>query len=221
MRSKILVGLYCLFFLPLTLASDSTMQEKLIARAETTLQSFLTAPDSAWLKDHLQDAVAVMIIPRMIKAGFVFGASGGDAVMIAKHARTKSWSSPAFYKVGSFGIGLQAGVQKSAVLMLVRTEAGLRSLMRSTGKLGAGGSVAVGPLGGGSATQLTADMVSFTRAKGIFAGVSLDGVSIGVDTEANEAYYREGITPRDILINQSVKRPNSEKLARSLSAVLN
>ncbi len=220
MRVKTLVILYCLFFSPSTLAAELTTQERLVAKAETALQSFLTAPDSEWLQDHLQDALAVMIIPRMIKAGFVFGVSGGDAVMIAKHTKTQNWSNPAFYKVGAFGVGLQAGVQKSTVLVLVRTEAGLRSLMRSSGKLGAGGSIAVGPIGGGSSTQLTTDMVSFTRAKGLFAGVSLDGVSIGVDTEANEAHYRAGVTARDILINQSVKRPNSDKLARALSKAL-
>jgi lipid-binding SYLF domain-containing protein len=220
MRVKTLIALYCLYFAPATLAAELTTQERLVGKAETAMQSFLTAPDSEWLKDQLQDVLAVMIIPRMIKAGFVFGASGGDAVMIAKHAKTKTWSKPAFYKVGSFGVGLQAGVQKSTVLVLVRTEAGLQSMLRSSGKLGAGGSIAVGPIGGSSTTQLPTDMVSFTRTKGLFAGVSLDGVSIGVDIEANEAYYRKGVTARDLLINQSVKRSNSDKLARALSAAL-
>ncbi len=220
MRVKALVVLYCLFFVSSTLAAELTPQERLVAKAETALQSFLTAPDAEWLTDRLQDALAVMIIPRMIKAGFVFGASGGDAVMIAKHAKTQAWSNPAFYKVGAFGVGLQAGIQKSTVLLLVRSEAGLRSLLRSSGKVGAGGSIAVGPIGGGATTQLATDMVSYTRAKGLFAGVSLDGATIGVDTEANEAYYRKGVTARDILINQSAKRPNSDKLARALSKAL-
>lgn len=220
MRIKTLIILYCLFSSPSTLATELTTQERLVVKAEAALQSFLTAHDAEWLKDYLQDALAVMIIPQMIKAGFVFGASGGDAVMIAKHAKTHAWSSPAFYKVGSFGVGLQAGVQKSAVMMLVRTEAGLKSLMRNSGKLGAGGSIALGPIGAGSTTQVPRDIVSFTRAKGLFAGVSLDGVSMGVDTEANEAYYHKGVSARDILINQSAKRPNSDKLARALSAVL-
>lgn len=220
MHAKTLIVLYCLFFLPSALATELTTQDKLVAKAETALQSFLAAPDSEWLKDHLQDALAVMIIPRMIKAGFVFGASGGDAVMIAKHAKKNTWSNPAFYRVGSFSVGLQAGVQKSTVLVLVRTEAGLRSLMRSSGKLGAGGSIAVGPIGGGATTQLATDMLSFTRAKGLFAGVSLEGVSFGVDTEANEAYYRKGITARNILLDRSVKKTSSNQLARALSTAL-
>lgn len=220
MYARTLIVLCCLVYLPSALAAELTTQDKLVTKAEATLQSFLTAPDSEWLRDHLQDALAVIIIPRMIKAGFVFGASGGDAVMIAKHGNKQTWSNPAFYKIGSFGVGLQAGVQRSSVLILVRTEAGLRSLMRSSGKFGAGGSIAMGPIGGGFAKQLAMDMMSFTRAKGVFAGVSLEGVSFGVDTEANEAYYRKGVTARDILLNQSAKKTNSNKIAHTLSTAL-
>ncbi len=107
-----------------------------------------------------------------------------------------------------------AGGQKSRVILLVRTEPGVNSLLRSTGKLGAQGSIAVGPVG--AAATVTADILTIVKAKGAFTGVSLEGTAIEAYTEFNHAYFGKAVTPRDILIDRAVTNPASDGLKKTL-----
>jgi lipid-binding SYLF domain-containing protein len=171
-----------------------------------------------YLKAHLKDSKGIIIVPKLLKGGFIFGGSGGHGVLLARNEKTGQWSEPAFYMVGSVSWGLEVGVQDSEVILLVRTERGLESLYTSSFKLGTDGSVAAGPVGIGAAEKgVTADMVSFALSKGIYAGLSLDGSVIGTSDKANHAYYGESVRPVEIIVAHDVNNPHSAKIREALA----
>ena len=185
---------------------------ELVSRAESTFKDFKGDPQMRWIRDHIRDAKAVIIAPEIRKAGFVIGGSGGRAVLLARDPDTGNFSGPAFYTIASASIGFQAGIEKSEVVMLVMTEKGLNSLLSSQLKLGGDASIAAGPVGIGAGKGFTTDVVAFSRGKGIYGGVNLDGTAVTVNDEWNKRYYGKTVTPTDILVRRSVMNPNAEKL---------
>ena len=185
---------------------------ELVSKAEVTFKDFKGDPQMHWIRDHIRDAKAVIIAPEIRKAGFVVGGSGGRAVLLARDPGTGNFSGPAFYTIASASIGFQAGIEKSEVVMLVMTEKGLNSLLSSQLKLGGEASIAAGPVGMGAEKSITTDVVAFSRAKGIYGGVNLDGTAVTVNDEWNKRYYGKTVTPTDILVRRSVMNPNAEKL---------
>lgn len=177
--------------------------------AVTVLKDFAADDKMTWFRDHVQSAEAIVIVPSLVKAGFIFGASGGNAVVMTRKAR--SWSHPAFYTMGSASFGLQAGVQDAQVILLVMTEKGRNALLSNKFQLGADASVAAGPVGGG-AQAATSDILSFSRAQGIFGGLSIEGAVISVRDGYNGSYYSEGTQPVDILVTRNKVNKGAEKL---------
>jgi lipid-binding SYLF domain-containing protein len=166
-----------------------------------------------WLQQNIGRAKAVMIAPQVVKAGFIFGGSGGRSVMLARDAKTGKWAGPAFYTLATASVGFQAGVEVSEVVTLVMTEKGLNSLMAPSVKLGGDASVAAGPIGAGAKSDVVADFVSFSRAKGLYGGLNLDGTVIAISHEWNEAYYnKKGVLPPDIVIRMSARNKGADKL---------
>ena len=185
--------------------------DKLVADAQQTLRNFLRDPDQTWVQQNLDRAKAVLIAPQIVKAGFIFGGSGGRAVLVAKDGRT--WAGPAFYDLATASVGFQAGLEVSEAVILVMTDKGLNSLMSSSFKLGGDASVAAGPVGAGAKSTVTADLVAFTRAKGVYGGVNLDGTVVYANTRWNDAYYgATNVLPPDIVIGRTVKSPKSARL---------
>jgi lipid-binding SYLF domain-containing protein len=135
----------------------------------------------------------------------------------ARGAAGSGWTGPAFYKIGTGSVGFQAGAQASEMVVLVMTEKALNSLLATSFKLGADVSIAAGPIGAGAGTQVTADMVSFVRSKGLYGGINLDGSVITVDDNANQAFYGRPVTPVDILIKGSVRSSLDDSLIRAVS----
>jgi len=131
--------------------------------------------NQAWLKKNLNQAKGLIIIPSLLKAGFVIGGSGGSGVLIVKNDKTGQWSQPAFYTLGSGTFGFQIGAESAEIIMMVRTQKAVDKLFASSFKLGGDTSVAVGPVGTGVKSNVVADILSFTRTKGAYAGVSLEG----------------------------------------------
>src|SRR6266403_3251650 len=115
-------------FVPVPAAAQSE-QQKLVDAADRTLSNFLRDPDMTWLQQNIGRAKAVMIAPEVVKAGFIFGGSGGRAVTLARDAKTGKWAGPAFYAMATASVGFQAGVSVSEVVTLVMTEKGLNSLL--------------------------------------------------------------------------------------------
>jgi lipid-binding SYLF domain-containing protein len=117
-----------------------------VDQARVTFESFMTDKNQAWLKENLNQAKGLIIIPSLLKAGFVFGGSGGSGVLIVKDEKTGQWSQPAFYTLGSGTLGLQIGAEAAEVIMMVRTQKAVDALFTSSFKLGGDTSVAVGPV---------------------------------------------------------------------------
>jgi len=196
-----------------TAALAQSEQQTLVDSADRTLSNFLRDPDMTWLQQNIGRAKAVMIAPQVVKAGFIFGGSGGRSVMLARDAKTGKWAGPAFYTLATASVGFQAGVEVSEVVTLVMTEKGLNSLMAPSVKLGGDASVAAGPIGAGAKSDVVADFVSFSRAKGLYGGLNLDGTVIAISNEWNEAYYnKKGILPPDIVIRMSARNKGADKL---------
>jgi lipid-binding SYLF domain-containing protein len=150
----------------------------------------------------------VLIFPQVLKAGFFLGGSGGTGVLLVRDEATGTWSEPAFYTVGSVTFGLQIGGEAAEVVMLAMNQKALDSLLSSTVKLGGDASIAIGPIGGGAKgavtiPAVTADFVSFTKAKGLYAGLNLDGSVLAVRDGLNSAYYGKEVMPKDIFVISS------------------
>ena len=183
-----------------------------MSKAETTFRDFQNDPNMQWLRDNLSRAKAVMIAPEIRKAAFVVGGSGGRAVLLSRDPTTREWSAPAFYTIANASLGLQAGVEKSEVVMLVMTDNGLTSLLNTQAKLGGDVSIATGPVGTGAERGFTTDVVSFSRSKGIYAGINLDGTIVKVSDERNHKYYGSNVSPTDILVRHTASNARAEKL---------
>jgi len=194
------------------LADDASDAKGLIDQAENTLKNFMNDPDMKWFGKHLQEAKGVYIVPKLTKGAFIFGVEGGNGVVLARDEKG-GWSEPVFYETSAASFGLQAGAQSQEAILLIMTPKAVDSLLANKIKLGADGSVAIGPKGEGADTNLTADFVTFTRAKGLYAGVSFDGALIRARDELNTAYYGQDVRPSDIIIAHKAKpNPHSKEL---------
>ncbi|MGC8469908.1 MAG: lipid-binding SYLF domain-containing protein [Acetobacteraceae bacterium] len=219
------LALFCLllaaaFALAAPPAQAQARQQALVDRATLTLQDIMTGPHGADGVALLKAARAVMICPRIFKAGFILGGSGGDCVLVAR-AGGGSWSDPAFFTIGSGSIGLQAGIQDSEVVLIIRTERGLNALLNSHFKVGADASVAIATIGGGvqrsMAAPFQADIVAISSTRGLFAGVALDGSVLSSDPGWNQSYYGTALSTRQIIIAMKANNPGANPLRAMLS----
>jgi lipid-binding SYLF domain-containing protein len=194
----------------------SAEPERLVADARTTLSNFLRDPDQTWIQENLGRAKAVLIAPQIVRAGFIFGGSGGRGVLVARDGR--AWAGPAFYNLATASVGFQAGVDVSEAIIVVMTDKGLNSLLSNTVRLGGDASIAAGPVGAGARSTVTADMITFTRAKGVFGGLNLDGTVISPNNSWNDAFFGKSVLPPDILIRRTATSPNASALLADVAA---
>src|SRR5690554_4519437 len=168
-------------------------------------------PESAIPNKLLDEARAIVVIPDTVKAGLVIGGRRGHGMMSVKTPEG-TWSAPAFISLTGGSIGLQAGVQSADVVMVFRNDRSLESIVNGKLTLGADVGVAAGPLGrhAGTATdgQLQAEIWSWSRARGLFAGIALDGAVLSIDDAANQAVYGQGTTPRMIFEGRTAQQPS-------------
>ena len=200
--------------------SEQVEAENLIDNAATVVKGFAADPDLKWFRDQVKKAKAVLVIPQSIKGAFFVGGSGGSGALVAHDAATGEWGYPAFYTIGSVSFGLQFGGEASEVVLLIMTDRGMEKLLTSSFKLGADLTIAAGPVGGGAAAQ-TADVFSYARSKGAFAGVALDGAVVKTKDKFNEAYYGKSVSPTDILIRKSVSNLHADPLRKEIAIVTN
>ena len=198
-------------------AFAQTEQQDLVNAAETTFSNFMRDPDMTWLQRHIGTARAVLIAPQVVKAGFIFGGSGGRGVLFARNEQTGRWEGPAFYNLATASVGFQAGIAVAESVTLVMTEKGLNSLLAHSVKLGGDASVAAGPVGAGANSDVTTDFIAFSRANGLYGGLNLEGAVIGVANNWNEGYYGRGVLPPDILLRASVHNMQADRLAAAIS----
>jgi lipid-binding SYLF domain-containing protein len=199
--------------------NDGQEATQIVEKACMTLRNFQSDDNMGAFRDFLKDAKAVVIAPEFLKGALVVGASGGNAVAMVRDERTGGWSVPAFYTIGGASIGLQIGGEASEMILLAMTQRGANALMGNSFKLGADAGVAAGPVGIGAqaaTANLSAEILSFSRSKGLYGGISLDGAVVAVREGLNHAYYGKKATPTDILVRHEVKNPQTVCLLQGL-----
>ncbi len=200
-------------------AAKGERAERLVERASNTAAYFST--DSAFepLWNLANDAKAMVIIPRSIRAGFIFGGAAGDGLMIARQS-DGSWSQPTFLTIGAASFGLQAGGEASEIILLVMTNRGMEQLLSTSAKLGADASIAAGPIGAGAKAQTT-DILAFSRSRGLYGGLSLEGAILKTRRDLNRAYYNKDVSPAEIIYKADAYNPGSTSLLNSVWRLAN
>jgi lipid-binding SYLF domain-containing protein len=165
------------------------------------LREIMEAPDKSIPQDLLKEAKAIAVIPDMLKVGFVFGGRRGEGLISVK-APDGTWSNPSFITMTGGSFGFQAGASSTDVILVFRTQRGVDSIVNGKFTLGADAAAAAGPVGrtatASTDSQFKAEIYSYSRSRGLFAGVALDGSALRIDYDANEAIYGAGVTPRRI-----------------------
>ncbi|MEK9968532.1 MAG: lipid-binding SYLF domain-containing protein [Ferrovibrio sp.] len=202
--------------LPALAASDD---QNLIDSARITVDNFANDGQMSDLRRKLAQAKGVFVVPQLLKASFIIGGEGGSGVLMAK--TNTGWSEPAIYTMGAGSIGLQIGGEASQVMLLLMNDKAVNAILRNEFKIGADASVAAGPVGMGveaaTTTNLGADIYSYSKSKGLAAGVSVEGAVITARHGRNTAYYGKEAHPRNILYDNVVSNPGTMALRQSLA----
>lgn len=180
-------------------------------RAARVLAETMRAPDQR-IPDHiLKGARCIAVIPHLVKGGFIFGAEEGKGVATCRTAR--GWSAPAFIQMGGGSWGTQVGVEAVDLVMVVRGREGMEKLLASKFEIGRDASVAVGPVGRHSSentdAKLNALILTYSRAKGAFLGMTFDGAVVKGDDDARHAMYGRGVTTSEVLLGRVGMRAGS------------
>jgi len=213
----VMAGLIAALALSAAPAQAQTEQQTLVDRATLTVQEMFSDQVNPEGRRLLKNAKGIMICPRVFKAGFILGGQVGSCVLVGHQG---GWTNPAFYGFGSGSIGFQIGVQDAQITFIVLTEKGLSALMDSQFKIGADASVAVATYGAGvsgaTTAALRADIVAFAQARGLFAGIALDGSLISQRSEWNQVYYGQYLSPQQIVLNRQGSNPGADPLREVL-----
>ena len=203
------------------MADTVTDQTKVVAKAVNTIERLRAdAKLRPEVDSRLARARAVLIVPDLVKGGFILGAEWGTGVLLVRGA-DGAWSPPAFYSVASGSLGLQAGVQDAETLFVIMSDAGLRAIMNNRFKAGADAGIAVAHVGAGAeastTTNVGADIYAFNRAVGLYGGASLEGSGILPRDSWNAAYYGGAPHPADIVLDRRLDNPQSIRLREILA----
>ena len=182
----------------------------------------MAAPDKGIPQDLLNKAQCVVIVPGLKKAAFIFGARYGKGYVTCRQESGVGWSAPATVRVEGGSFGLQLGATETDVIMLVMNQSGADKLMASKFTLGGTVQAAAGPVGRTLAADtdafMRAEILSYSRSRGLFAGVALQGATLRADLDANKALYQQRLTTKEIVRDSEVKpTPAGEKLLMMLS----
>lgn len=206
----ILIALIALIGEP---AAAATREEERVADATDVLDQFLRIPEQAVPPNILARAYGIAVIPDVVKLGFGLGARHGRGILVVRRD-DGTWSNPSFIALTGGSIGWQVGAQSTDIILVFKTRKGVDGIANGKLTLGADASVAAGPVGrqASAATDLEfeAEVVSYSRNRGLFAGVALEGSGVTMDNKANAAFYGDsGMTPQRIFEGQSTAPPET------------
>ena len=213
------IALAATFSSLLARADDASDAKGTVDKATATVNAFAADKDFVVLPALLKKSKGVLIYPLIIEGGFIIGGSGGTGVLLVRDAKTGKFGSPAFYSMGGISLGFLAGGQAAETMLVVNTQKALDSLLSTKVKLGGDASIAAGPVGAGATSTFTEDFVSYSKSKGAYANMSLNGQVIGVRESLNNAFYGKPVTPVDILVKNSVSNPAAAPLQAALAAM--
>jgi SH3 domain-containing YSC84-like protein 1 len=212
----------CLLTLGIAMAGDNEREQERVRESGNVMKELVDSPSGVPIS-VLNKAECVIVLPSVKKAGFIVGASYGRGVMTCRRGENFNgrWSAPTMMQSMGGSFGLQAGGQATDFVVLVMNDKGARALMKGKAKLGADASIAAGPVGrdaeASTNAAMSAEMLSYSRAQGVFAGVSLSGTSLGPDDDANEKVYGKKVDASRIISGSAGPPPES---AKKLLAVL-
>src|SRR5579871_4950303 len=173
-------------------------------KASSVMHEIMGMPDKGIPEEVLEHAKCVAVIPHMVKGGFVFGAKGGKGVATCRTA--DGWSAPAFITISGGSWGLQIGVEAVDVVMIIQNDKGMQRLLSSNFQVGGDASAAAGPVGrhaeAGTDWKMDTEILTYSRAKGAFAGLTLEGASIRQDNDSRRAIYGHKVTTRSLLLGK-------------------
>jgi len=225
MKRSILVVLGILTLASFTLANEEDRQKReqdRLQNADLVMQEILKVPDNI-PKDLLDRARCVIVIPSVLKAAFVIGGSYGRGTMVCRTGKNFSgpWGAPAMYALEGGSVGFQIGGEATDFVFLVMNNRGADSLLHSEVRLGADASIAAGPVGrlasADTDAYMRSEILSYSRARGVFAGISIEGSTLRPDSGANRALYGRSISAAEIIEGSDVRVPSH---AGDLIAVL-
>jgi SH3 domain-containing YSC84-like protein 1 len=175
-----------------------------LQNATTVLHEIMGMPDKGIPEEVLEHAKCVAVVPHMVKGGFIFGGKGGKGVATCRTA--DGWSAPAFITISGGNWGLQIGVEAVDLVMIIQNEKGVQKLLESNFHIGADASAAAGPVGrhaeAGTNWKMDTEILTYSRAKGVFAGLTLEGASIRQDSDSRHAIYGKNVTTRAVLLGK-------------------
>ncbi|MGB2599766.1 MAG: lipid-binding SYLF domain-containing protein [Candidatus Omnitrophota bacterium] len=223
-RSLIVVVFLSLVLLNVgdALAVSASKLDLRIKEAREVLEEMQEMPDQSIPKDLIENCAGIAIFPSVIKGGFIIGGQYGQGVLLNKDKKTGKWSPPVFVSIGGASFGFQIGGRASDMILVIGGRRSVESLSHSNVTLGGDASVAAGPVGRDASVDtdvlLKAGILSYSRSRGLFAGISLKGAIVGPMKNLNEKYYGKGTTADDILFSGKVK---PTKAGRELIGFLN
>ena len=183
------------------------------------IHAIMATPDKGIPQEVLNDAKCVVVVPNLIKGGFVFGGKHGRGVASCRTA--EGWSAPAFVSVGGGSAGLQIGVEGVDLIMLVMNDQGLQHLLSSKFELTGEGSVAAGPVGrhasAGTDWKMNTEMLTYSRSKGVFAGLTLEGAVVEQDNDSTRAIYGKHMEFRNILSGKVATPKSAEPFMKAVA----
>lgn len=186
-------------------------QAERIRHATTVLEEIMDAPDQAIPSSVLDKAEAIAVFPSTIKGGFVLSAHRGKGIISVRDRESRTWSPPAFLSITGGGFGAQIGAQAIDIVLVVMNRRGVENLLQNQFKIGAGAEATAGPVGRSAEAstdiQMRAQILSYSRSRGLFAGVSLNGAAIRQDRDGNEDYYGDPYRTRSIVLDKRAKVP--------------
>ena len=200
---------------------ESSAAERLDASADV-LSDMMHAPDKGIPQDLVSRAQCIVVIPNMKKVGFIWGAKYGRGYAMCRRRGGSGWTAPAGMRMEGGSFGLQIGGSESDVVVLVNSESGVKRLLSDKFTLGADATVAAGPVGRDASAEtdaeLHAEMLSYSRSRGIFAGIALEGATLRSDEDADRELYGRDVTNREILTTSVIAvPPPAEKLEHALN----
>jgi lipid-binding SYLF domain-containing protein len=211
----------CLTLSGAALAAEGGREAERLQKAAEVINEVMGTPEKGIPRDLLNKAVCVGVIPSEKKVALGFGGSFGRGVLVCRQGGTGAWAAPSMFTVGGPNFGFQLGGQATDFVLVVMNAKGAEKLLQSKVKLGADASAAAGPVGrtaeGATDVQLQAEILTYSRARGLFAGLSLEGQIVKQDNDANERLYGRKVDPKDILFRGTMPAPAA---AHELDAAL-
>lgn len=199
---KMMLAIAVLSLASMSWASDTKQSDTdRLDKAGAVLKEVMSAPDKGIPQEVLEHAKCIAVVPHMVKGGFVFGAEGGKGVATCRTDR--GWSAPAFFAITGGSWGLQIGVEGVDLVMVFQNDEGMKKLLQTKFKIGADASAAAGPVGRHASAntdwKMNAEVLTYSRAKGAFAGLTLNGADVRPDEDAMRAEYGGDVTFRSVL----------------------